>query len=101
SWNASVENIIETGRRVQLALEELPHGEKATLWERLPFTQKTGGKLVRVAADERFYSHVSNLPPAWSTLYELTKLDDEQWRKGLEQGVIHPGMERSAVKSLI
>jgi hypothetical protein len=33
-----------------------------------------------IAADERLSNseHVPNLPPRWETLYELTKLDDEQ-----------------------
>jgi hypothetical protein len=30
----------------------------------------------------------------------LTKLDDEQWEKGLADGLIHPGMERGEAAAL-
>jgi len=103
SWNASVESIIETGRRVQVALSELPHGEKATLWERLPFGERTGQRLVAIGLHPHISNptHVSVLPPSWGTLYELTKLTDEQWERGVSEGLIHPGMERKHVKQLL
>jgi DNA modification methylase len=34
------------------------------------------------------------LPPHWSTLYELTRLSDEEFQALLVTGVIRPGMER-------
>ena len=41
-----------------------------------------------VGRDERIRkrSHVNALPPSWGTLYVLSKLDDEQWEKGLADG---------------
>lgn len=79
SWRDSVEGIVETGRRVEYALGQLPHGEKAQLWERLPFSQPAGAMLVVIANNaERFYQFTNNLPAAWYTLYELTRLKDEQ-----------------------
>jgi hypothetical protein len=73
-----VQGIIETGRRVQSALDDLPHGDKATLWERLPFKKSAGHALIAIAEKApRFSDMLEKLPPAWGTLYELTKLDIE------------------------
>jgi len=37
------------------------------------------------------------LPPSWTTLYELTKLDDDTLERKLRDGTIHPGMRRKDV----
>jgi hypothetical protein len=34
------------------------------------------------------------LPTAWGTLYELTKLSDDQFAEGVERNIIRPDMER-------
>jgi hypothetical protein len=41
--------------------------------------------LMAVARDPRIANraHVRALPPSWGTLYVLSKLDDEQWQKGI------------------
>jgi len=91
-WRRSVEAIIETGRLIERALAELEYGQKAELWERLPFSQQTGSCLCRIAKDARIYHYSSKLPPAWRTIYELTKLDDETWGLALENGTINPNM---------
>ena len=77
SWRQSVEGIFETGRRVQRALDELPHGEKDTLWQRLPFGQNTGHRLANIADNQRLLAYTPNLPASWMTLYELTLLEDD------------------------
>jgi len=42
-------------------------------------------KLMAIGRDERITkrAHVTALPPSWGTLYVLTRLDNEQWEKGL------------------
>jgi phage N-6-adenine-methyltransferase len=40
------------------------------------------------------------LPLSWRTQYELTKLTDAQWERGLREGIIHPQMERKDLKAL-
>jgi hypothetical protein len=46
-------------------------------------------------------THAPPLPGNWGTLYELTRLSDDQFRKGLESGIIRPDMERSEVAALL
>jgi hypothetical protein len=42
-------------------------------------------------------SQGKHLPPSWTTLYELTKLDDDTFERKLRDGTIHPGMRRKDV----
>lgn len=53
-----------------------------------------------IAKDERIATHVSHLPASWGTLYELTKLKDEQFQQAVQNGAINPGMERADVGQL-
>jgi N6-adenosine-specific RNA methylase IME4 len=55
--------------------------------------------LMRVATDRRLTNanHGSLLPPSPRTLYELTKLSDEQFDAKLSSGEIHPEMLRRHV----
>jgi hypothetical protein len=47
----------------------------------LPFNQRTADRLIAIACSDnvRNETHVSSLPVAWGTLYELTKLTAEQF----------------------
>jgi hypothetical protein len=46
--------------------------------EQLPFSWRTANKLMRIGSDERIAdsTHASNLPAAWESLHEITKLPD-------------------------
>lgn len=97
-WQQSAEAIIETGRLLAEAKATLPHGQFLPMIETdLPFGPRTAQMLMAIAADSRLTmrSRVSLLPPAWGTLYELTKWSDEQFERGVAQKVIRPDMERS------
>jgi N6-adenosine-specific RNA methylase IME4 len=52
-----------------------------------------------IGADKRIANgaHVQHLPPHWGTLYELTKLTDQQFEAKLASGLIHPELERRDV----
>ena len=91
----SVRCIIAAGRHLAEALESLPHGSKAGLWERIPISQAEGAKLMRIAADARItnYSALNNLPPAYTTLYELAQLDDATFHAAHENGLLTPTLK--------
>jgi hypothetical protein len=101
-WRKSVKGIISTGRLISKALAEIPHGQKAEFYDILPFTQQTCNKLVQIGEDARIsiYAHGSSLPSSWTTLYELTKLDDDTWELAEEEGRIFSDMQRKDVKLL-
>jgi hypothetical protein len=45
-------------------------------------------------------NHGSLLPTSWRTLYELTKVPTPKLEQAIEDGDIHPAMERREVKRL-
>jgi N6-adenosine-specific RNA methylase IME4 len=100
AWNASRESILGAGRLLIEAKAALPHGEfEAMVETELPFGPRTARRLMAIANDERLANrtHASVLPPSWMTLYEFTKLNDEQFGAALEQGVIRPDMQRADI----
>jgi hypothetical protein len=101
-WQQSVAAIIETGRLLAEAKASLPHGEFGKMITgELPFSARTAQRLMSIAADERLRHSVSHLPPSWGTLYELTKLDDEQFGARLSDGTINPDMDRRDIATEI
>jgi Protein of unknown function (DUF3102) len=99
----AVQVVILTGREIIEAKEALPHGEfLEMITSDLPFEANTAQRLMKIARDQRLSNaaHVPHLPPTWGTLYELTKLSDEQLEKGFEAGTIHRAMERKDVAAL-
>jgi N6-adenosine-specific RNA methylase IME4 len=78
----------------------LPHGEfEAMVARDLPFGPQTARKLMAIARDSRVTNraHARVLPPSWTTLYELTKFDDEQFAASVADGTIRPDVERSEI----
>jgi N6-adenosine-specific RNA methylase IME4 len=101
-WQQSVAAILATGRLLAEAKASLPHGEFGKMIAaELPFSARTAQRLMSIAADERLRHSVSRLPPAWGTLYELTKLDDEQFGARLSDGTINPDMDRRDIATEI
>ncbi len=100
-WRKSVEGVIEAGRWLARAKAQLDHGEFGRM--RLPFGERTAQRLMAIAADQRLTNptHVSVLPNAWGTLYELTKLDDETFCARVTDGTIRPDMERRDIAMVI
>jgi N6-adenosine-specific RNA methylase IME4 len=101
-WQQSVAAIIETGRLLAEAKASLPHGEFGKMITgELPFSARTAQRLMSIAADERLRHSVSHLPPVWSTLFELTRLDDEQFGARLSDGTINPDMNRRDIATQV
>jgi hypothetical protein len=101
-WQKSVDSIIETGHLLLAAKADpkMQRGEWGTMVDSdLPFNRHTAHKLMQIAGDKRLtnVSHGKHLPPSWTTLYELTKLDDETFDQKLRDGTIHPDMQRKDV----
>lgn len=103
AWQSSVVAIIETGRLISEAKAQLEHGDFISMVERqLPFNIRTAQRLMAIANDPRLSdaTHASHLPPSWMSLYEITRLDDEQFEHGIEAGVICSEAQRSAIVQL-
>jgi N6-adenosine-specific RNA methylase IME4 len=101
AFSKSVEAFFKTGRLLIEAKKALDHhGEWLPMIESgLPFKPSTAQRLMKIAADERLTNaaHVQLLPPHWGTLYELTKLTDDDFEEKIRSGAIHPELERRDV----
>jgi hypothetical protein len=102
-----LESIFETGNLLEAAKEDLRANHGYGEWAKmvraeLPFTRETAFKLLAIAEDGKLrdVSHVRHLPAHWGTLYELTKLTDEQFENGIQSGAINPNMQRKDVTAL-
>ncbi|MCZ6638190.1 MAG: MT-A70 family methyltransferase [Alphaproteobacteria bacterium] len=97
AWHGARAKFLEAGRNLIDAKKALAHGQfEAMVADDLPFTPSTARRLMIVAADgrltDRAHGHV--LPPAWRTLYELSKLDDSDFGRAISDGLITPDMTR-------
>ena len=98
SWRNTLEAVLQTGEWLLEAKGTLPHGEFIPMIEKkLPFKRQTAFRLMRIAEHSILsnVTHVQHLPPAWGTVYELTKAPDEAIKGWLTDGTIHPELERA------
>lgn len=102
-WQAAAQSIVEVGQLLVEARANLPHGQfEAMVETELPFGTSTARMLMAIARHEWLANrhHGDVLPPAWRTLYELSRLPAEALDKALSDGLIRPDMERADVKLL-
>jgi N6-adenosine-specific RNA methylase IME4 len=103
-WQDSVEAIFDVGRLLVRAKGELEHGAWEQMCDtRLPFNAPAARKLMAIANDERLLnrSRGNVLPPHWTTLYQLTTLDDDALDSAFDDGVIRPDMERGDISARV
>jgi hypothetical protein len=101
-YRRTQESAVTIGRLLIQAKASLPHGEWGKLTGEttqdgcgmLPFSARAAQMFMAIARDPRIGNpnHGSDLPlpVSWRAQYELTKLTDEQWERGLREGIIHP-----------
>jgi len=97
-WEEGVAAIVDCGQLLIDAKNELPHGEwTAMVEELLPFSSRTAQKLMGIARNSWIAdsTHMTLLPPAWSTLYELSRLPEDALERAAAEGLLRPEMERN------
>lgn len=109
-WRKSVEGILNVGRQLIAAKESCEHGEFLRLFkghdnavsEPVPFGERSAEMLIAIASNKVLSNpnHGSDIPASWRSLYELTKLDDEQIVAGIKAGEITPDMTRAEASAL-
>ena len=100
----SIQSIVECGRLLIAAKDELKHGEFLKMIENnLPFKRSTAQALMKIAADRRITKNqrAGYLPARWSTLVKLTQLPDAAFEARIADGAIHPGLERRRAVEMI
>lgn len=109
-WGKSVAAILDVGKALAQAKRLCGHGDFLRLFkghenavsEPVPFGERTAEMLMSIAGHKVLSNpkHASDLPQSWYTLYELTKLDDEQIMAGMKAGEITPDMTRADAVAL-
>jgi hypothetical protein len=109
-WRKSIEGILGVGRQLIAAKEACEHGEFLRLFkghenavsDPLPWGEDNAQKLIAIASSGVLSNtaHVRYLPQSFSTLYELTKLDDETLIAGIKAGEITPETTRAQAAAL-
>lgn len=103
TWSSMVSSIVETGRLLIQLKRETDHGQWMKLCEdKLPFGDVTARKLMAIAEHPVISnrSHINDLPPRWSILAEMVRLDADTIETAIRKGVIHPGMKREDLRAL-
>lgn len=103
AWTASVGSIIETGRLITAAKAHCAHGDFERMCETmLPFRHNTATRLMQIAAHDRLANgaHAHLLPPSWTTLHALSRMDPEAFDEAVNAGVISPALERRQAQRL-
>lgn len=96
-FQASVECMILTGRRLEEAKLDLNHGEFLDMIEnKLPFSARTAQKFMQIGRSIRLSNatHAARLPPHLDTLCEIVRLEEDQFKARLADGTICPDMKR-------
>jgi N6-adenosine-specific RNA methylase IME4 len=101
-YRQAAESVIAIGDLIAAAKASLPHGSfEKMIATALPFGASTARRLMSIAADPRIRAHGHVLPASWRTQYELTKLDDAQFKQALADGTLCPEIERPQVAALL
>lgn len=92
-WRKSIESIMQTGRDLLRAKEDLPNGQFGQMIkEDLGFGRRVAQHLMRIVAhpmigDAKTSAH---LPASWNVLYELSRLSEEDFKWAEAKGLIGP-----------
>jgi hypothetical protein len=109
SWRKQVPAIVETGRLLTAAKKALGHGrwgnmvgEPPLVQGHLDFDLRVAEMLMRIAKNPVLSNpkNFSDLPPKYTTLYQLTALPDDQLQGMIADGKIHPGLRGAEAKRL-
>lgn len=100
AWRKGAANFLECGKLLGEAKDELQRNAYDAMLKQLHFDPSVAKKLICIAKNAMLGAHVHQLPPCWSTLYELSKLADNLLKAKFADGTIHPGMQRKHAMAL-
>ena len=105
SWRSAAASIIETGRLINIAEQELLPAEYRQLREYLAtnsgLSQTVISKLKTISRNPLLLdpNYQSQLPPSYATLYHISKIENKKLKQALENGVINADTQLKDIKS--
>lgn len=103
SWRNSMEDMLETGRRIVEARNALEHGEFQDMVDKkLPFGIRTAQRLARIAECPHLANATapSHLPHSWSVLYELIELPSDEFSYLVDSGLVNKNTTLKEMREL-
>lgn len=104
AWNKQVAAIIEVGKLLIRAKDELEYGQfTEMIGRRLPFGERTAQRLMKIAKHPLLSDPtlMSVLPPSWALLHRLTEFPERELQQILADGTIHADIESEEVEALL
>jgi site-specific DNA-methyltransferase (adenine-specific) len=101
---SSVRGFILAGQHLIQAKAEIPHGRfESWLQVELRLTKQTADKFMAIGRHSTMAkdSNWSLLPPSWTTLYELSKLDPDLLEAAIRAGRVHPELDGADARALV
>ena len=100
-YRQGVECLLRVATNCADANARLLPAKKAELLRSLPFGEPTFRKFVQIGDDARLQApEVQRLrPPAYTTMYAITLLDDGELKQAVEEEVIRPDMKRQELQN--
>lgn len=103
-WRKSIESIIQTGRDLEAAKAELPHGEFAVMVkDDLDFSPRMAQNLMQISAHPRIgkANRGSHLPTSWTILRTLSRLSPEDFDWAEDHGLLDKEMSRGSAVAVV
>jgi hypothetical protein len=104
TWAKTIAAIIETGKQLNAAKADLPHGEfQYLVHNETPFHWSTADRLMAISRHEVLsnFAHAQSLPAHWSTLYELSRLRPKRLLALIKDHTVSARMERQDAEKLV
>lgn len=102
-WNKTIEGILETGWCLVEAQAALPSDEWSKFVKNdVPLDYSAMRKLMGVAQDHRISDpkYADLLPASWTSLHEISLMDNETFERAMAQGLIHRSVTLKELKLL-
>jgi hypothetical protein len=104
-WNKSRASILKASRylfEAKLGVKKIHGASWSFLCQaKLPFGKKTADRLVEIGGCEFIHTHADDLPAAYTTLYEIAKMDADLRQKAFDNGDINQSTWRKNILDIV
>lgn len=99
----AVSAIVAAGRELAEARAVAPHGGWTPLCDELGLHPRTAQQFMQIAANPALAdaNHGSHLPPTWTVLRELARMEPGQLVEAIEDGHVTPELGRGQARALV
>ena len=93
----TVDQVLATCAVIARAKDVRSDGDFRDLRDQSPYTEKVWSKLLQVGMDDRLEGVKEHLPPSYTTLHKIHCLTNDELKKGVQDGHIHPKVSQGSL----